>query len=336
MKVSDLLASRQTHWQELERLCSRMEGRSKRPVPPGIVSRFSALYRAACADLALADAQQLPPDTIRYLHQLVARAHNQLYRARTFKTDTWAEELFHRVPQRLFADNYLRVAFVIFWGVFMLSAVIAYTTPGYAERALGTAMTEKMEEDFSESIAGRPFDVGAFMAGFYVYHNAGIGLRCFAFGLLFGVGGLCTIAYNAAVLGAVFGHMGTVPQPEHFYHFVTAHGPMELTAIVLSAAAGMRLGFSLVSTGGFRRIASLRLAAVEAMPVMGSAIVMFLLAAMIEAFLSPSPAPYWVKAAVAIITSAMLMFYFIVLGYPREDRGHYPPTTIHQPPTTIH
>jgi len=81
----------------------------------------------------------------------------------------------------------------------------------------------------------------------------------------------------------------------------------------------MRLGFSLVHTRGYTRGASLRRAAYDAMPTMGAAMLMFFLAAMIEAFLSPSPAPYWIKAAVAIISSAMLMWYFVILGYPREQ-----------------
>ena len=111
----------------------------------------------------------------------------------------------------------------------------------------------------------------------------------------------------------------TVPQREHFFNFVTAHGPLELTAIVLSAAAGMRLGFSLVDTRGFTRISSLRRAAEEAMPTMGAAMIMFLLAALIEGFLSPSAAPYPIKAMVAVLSAGMLMFYFIFLGYPRGE-----------------
>ncbi len=58
--------------------------------------RFSALYRAACADLALADAYQLPAETVRYLHQLVGRAHKQLYRSRSFNMSTWLTQLFDR------------------------------------------------------------------------------------------------------------------------------------------------------------------------------------------------------------------------------------------------
>jgi uncharacterized membrane protein SpoIIM required for sporulation len=87
---------------------------------------------------------------------------------------------------------------------------------------------------------------------------------------------------------------------------------------MLSAAAGMRLGFSLVDTKGLTRLASLRRATGVAMPTLMAAMVMFMLAAMIEGFLSPSSAPYAVKALVAVLSAGMLMVYFVVLGYPRE------------------
>jgi len=318
MKVSDLLESRRANWRELEQLCAMMEGRSRRKMPAPLVVRFSALYRAACADLALADGYQLPPGVVQYLHQLVGRAHNQLYRSRTFNVAAWAELMLVDVPQRLFRDNYLRLAFAMFWGVFLLSAFLAATQPDYAQRIATRDALVRVEESFSEPVEGRQANEASFMAGFYIFNNTLIGLRCFAFGLVFGIGGLYTLVFNAALLGAMFGHMSNLPQSENFFHFVTAHGPFELTAIVLSAAAGMRLGFSLVDTRGTTRPASLRRAAREALPVMCAAMVLFLLAALIEAFLSPSSAPYWIKALVAVFSAGMLMFYFVMLGYPRR------------------
>ena len=318
MKVSDLLESRLENWQQLERLCIKFEGRSRKVIPAWAVGRFSALYRAACADLALADAYQLPPATVNYLHRLVARAHNQLYRSQTFNVRSWFKELFQEVPQRLFTDNCLRLAAFVFFGLFILSAVLAYNSPEFANRVAGKETLMSMEQMYSEPM-GTKNTAGGLMLGFYIQHNAGIGLRCFAFGLLFGIGGLYETVFNAAMLGAVFGHMARVPQAENFYEFVTAHAPFELTAIVLSAAAGMRLGFSLVQTNGLTRMASLREAAKRAMPTMGAAILMFIMAAFIESAISPSSAPYEVKAAVSIISSGMLMFYFVILGYPRGD-----------------
>lgn len=318
MKVADLLESRRTNWRELEQLCGRMEGRSRRRMPAATATRFSALYRAACADLALADAYQLPPGTIDYLHQLVARAHNQLYRSQAFNTRAWLHELFVVVPRRLFGDRCLWLAASMFWGVFLLAAAMAYSTPGFSEYVIGKEQMIALEDSFSQPARrgmAEGGNLGSGMAGFYIFNNAGIGLRCFAFGLLFGIGGLYVTVFNAALLGAVFGFMARSPHAENFYQFVTAHGPFELTAIVLCAAAGMRLGFSLVDTHGLTRIASLRRAAGESMSTLWAAVLLFVLAAIIEAFLSPSLAPYEIKAGVAILCTVLLLFYFFVLGY---------------------
>ena len=100
----------------------------------------------------------------------------------------------------------------------------------------------------------------------------------------------------------------------NFNQFVTAHAPFELTAIVLSAAAGMRLGFALLVTRGKTRAASLREAGKEALPVMMLAALLFLGAAVIEGYVSPSPLPYAVKAMVAIGSAMLLAFYFVMLG----------------------
>jgi hypothetical protein len=55
------------------------------------------------------------------------------------------------------------------------------------------------------------------------------------------------------------------------------------------------------------------------MPIMGAFVVLFFLAALTEAFISPTSLPYWVKAAVAVIDSGLLTFYFVVLGFPRRS-----------------
>lgn len=286
------------------------------------ITRFAFLYRAACADLALADSYQLPPNTVSYLHRLVGRAHNQLYRSRNFNYAAWADKLLIDGPQRIFSDRCVQLSFCMFWGVFILSACLAYSKalwPQYAEGIMGEGMIEQLETSFAEPIEGRDPQANFMMAGFYIRHNTSIGLKCFASGILV-IPGLFITIYNAAVLGAAFGYMGRpdVPQGDNFCHFVTAHGPFELTAIILSAGAGLRIGISWMWTHGLTRGASLRRTAQEVMPIVGAAIGLFFLAALIEGFLSPSAAPYWIKAVVAMLSSGVLMFYFVVLGFPRK------------------
>ncbi|HEX4129947.1 MAG TPA: stage II sporulation protein M [Pirellulales bacterium] len=313
MTMPNGLQARQLQWSELETAARRLEG-GGRKVPLREMLRFAALYRAACADLALADARQLSPTTVAYLHQLVGRAHNQLYRSQSFRPATWLAELFVVVPRRLYRDNCLRLAMAIFWSVFLVVLVTAYCSPTFAEQLIGKDQMQMYERMYADPIDGKHDESRAGMAGFYVQHNAGIGLQCFGAGLLLGIGGLFLTISNAALLGSVFGFMLTTPERTNFYHFVTAHGPFELTAIVLAAGAGMRLGFSLIDTRGYTRGESLRRAAGESVAPVCAAVVLFCLAATIEAFVSPSSLPYSAKAGVAIVSAAMLLFYFFGLG----------------------
>ena len=94
--------------------------------------------------------------------------------------------------------------------------------------------------------------------------------------------------------------------------------------IVLAAAAGMRLGFSIVDTKGLSRLQSLENAAKEAMPTMGASLLLFFFAALIEGFISPSPLPYEVKAAVCTVSVLLLLIYFVVLGYVKQEDGGQP------------
>src|SRR5688500_17788151 len=325
MKVVEILERRRQNWSELEKLCDRMQNSAgMSAMPPGETARFGALYRAACADLALAYAYQLPQNTVQYLHRLVGRAHNQLYRSRRFEFKKWGEMLLFDVPKVIFNDRCVQVMFVGFWGLFILSAYLAYSKPAwpdFAEQILTAEGIQGLEEMYKNPIDGtiRDGDENLAMAGFYTQHNTSIGLQCFAWGLLVVPGMLVTMS-NAITLGAAFGYMARpdVAEGENFFHFVTAHGPFELTAIVLSAGAGLRLGLSWVMTGGLSREAALIKAGRQVLPVVGAAAVMFFMAALIEGFLSPSAADYWwVKVPVAILSSSLLAFYFVVLGFPR-------------------
>lgn len=321
MKVAELLARRRENWQQLERMCDQVASQGKKSMGAAAISRFATLYRAACADLALADAYQLPPNTVQYLHRIVGRAHNQLYRSRNFDMKKWGRLLLHDAPQRIFNDRCVHFAFLLFWGVFFAAAYLANTDswPEFSDQFLTPEGKEDMETMFADPIEGRAWADNVEMAGFYIQHNTTIGIQCFASCLLL-VPGLIVVTFNAAHLGASFGYMfrPEVAAGENFRHFVTAHGPFELTAIVLSAGAGLRLGMSWIRTKGLTRSASLTKTATESMPLIFAAIIMFALAAMIEGFISPSGLPYWFKAALAIFCSGLLMFYFVVLGFPRR------------------
>lgn len=328
MNVAKLLEKRRVQWSELEMLCESMDTRGRTSGTrianhsgAAGVTRFATLYRAACADLALADAYQLPPGTVTYLHRLVARAHSQLYRAEQFKSSTWLEFLFDEAPKQIFRDPCVRVATVVFFGLFALTMYLGYNEamfPNFASNAVGDAQLSGVEEMYSQPVVGS-LDHYVGMAAFYIRHNTSIGLRCFAFGILL-IPCVIELVYNAVTLGTIFGYMARpdVAGSENFFHFVTAHGPFELTAIALAGGAGLRLGMGVFNRRGLRMLDSIRANAMRSVPIMAASAILFFLAALTEGFLSPSPAPYLVKATCAIVSSGMISFYFVILGFPRD------------------
>jgi uncharacterized membrane protein SpoIIM required for sporulation len=321
VNVAKLLEERRRQWSELEQLCGDLEVRGKAAFGGAAsISRFATLYRAACADLALAASYQLPPTTVEYLHRLVGRAHNQLYRSSSDRLDSWWRIVMHEAPRAIFADGCVRIAALVFFGLFTLSMVAASNEavfPGFAESVLGSMQMQQLEEMYEQPLAAST-DHYVAMSAFYIKHNTSIGLQCFAWGVLL-IPCLVMVSFNAVVLGASFGFMARPDTVggDHFFEFVTAHGPFELTAIALSAAAGLRLGIGFFATGGLRRSDALRQSAVRSLPIITAAVVLFVLAAFTEGFISPSPLPYVFKAAWAVLSSGLMMFYFVVLGFPR-------------------
>ncbi len=316
------IEKRKADWVRLEQLVGRLSASNLREISGENLAELSELYRSACADLAMADQYKLSPDTTVYLHRLIGKAYNTLYDSRKFQYADWMDIVFRKAPQQIFQDRCVHICAVLFFGLFSLSAYLSYNEalfPGFAERMLGDEMTNQLETMYGGD-RNRTLGDNFRMVAFYINHNTGIGLTCFALGPLI-IPGLIATVFNACFLGAAFGYMARpgVEGGDNFLNFVTAHGAFELTAIALAAAAGLRIGSGWLFTGGLTRIASMQVRAREAIPVMSASGVLFFLAAMTEGLLSPTEIPYLFKALWAMFSSTLLMFYFVVLGYPSES-----------------
>ena len=133
------------------------------------------------------------------------------------------------------------------------------------------------------------------MAGFYVRNNVGVAFRCFATGILCGIGTVFFLIYNSIMIGTVTGYMVARGHSERFFSFVISHGSFELTAIVISGAAGLVIGHAIVHPGRMSRWDALRTRGMVAIKLALGAGAMLVVAAVIEAFWSPSGVPPMLK-----------------------------------------
>jgi uncharacterized membrane protein SpoIIM required for sporulation len=313
MRVADRLAQRESSWRELDALLNRLDSQPFRRATSAEVLRLGELYRAACTDLMLAEAHDLPRDTVGYLHGLVGRAHNMVYRAKGFRFSDWGTVLFGEVPRRLRTDPALRISALVFWGLFLLCMLLAAGRPGFTEQLIDEAMLEQVDESYSQPVDAVRKDGmrrnDTVMAGFYIQHNTQIGLQCYAWGLFLGLGSLFQLAHNGMSLGTIFGHMAVGPNAGNFFTFVTAHGPFELTGIVFAGAAGLRLGWGVIVSLVQWRIEPLWHEVARSVQTAAAASVLFVLAAFLEGFVSASSLPYVFKALIAFVCAALLGVY---------------------------
>ena len=315
MTVAQRLAQREIAWRELDLLLVKLANR--RTLSAREVLRLGELYRSTCTDLMLADDHDLPREMVAHLQALVARAHHLVYRATGFQFRDLGRALFYTAPRRLRHDPALRLAALVFWGVFLFAAVLSAGRPDFATRVLSEQFVESVDHMYAQPVNAPRHDGlernDTAMTGFYIQHNTSIGLQCFAWGILFGLGSLYQLFSNGLIFGTLFGYMTTRPHGANFFEFVTAHSAFELTAIIVASSAGMRLGWGLIATQGQSRLSSLRREAANALPGVGVAVVLFVLAALVEGYVSASSLPYWAKAAVAI-SSGGIIIAFLALG----------------------
>lgn len=264
-------------------------------------SELASLYRAACTDLSRARGEDLGADVLGFLDDLTARAHDRLYGARPVLRGDLMRVIGQDIPRQVRASwRFVLTAGALFYVPFLLCLIASFLSEDLAAEVLDRATLKSMEESYSGHVE-RTAAENATMAGFYVYNNVGIAFRCFATGVLGGLGSVYFLVFNGAVIGTVFGHLMGSGQGANLVEFTSGHSAWELTAIVLSGAAGLRMGWALVRTHGSTRLASLRASGGELYLLVVGAMLMLLVAAAIEGFWSASPIPREVKALFAVV-----------------------------------
>jgi uncharacterized membrane protein SpoIIM required for sporulation len=282
-------------------------------------------YRRLCQSLALAADRHYSPTLVDRLNRLALGGHHALYQNRRRQTHRVVEFLLGGFPALVREEWRLVLAgTLLFFGPLLALIVVLQVFPEFVHYLLTPeqiAGFHEMYDPAARRLGMREADTSVFMFGFYIWNNVRIGFQTFAGGLAFGVGAIWFLASNGVVIGAVAGYLTQIGYSETFWSFVAGHSSFELLAIVLSGAAGLRLGMALIAPGNVTRKAALMAAAKPAVRMMYGAALMFFVAAFVEAFWSPlREVPYEVKISAGVGGWVALLAYFGFLGRARATR----------------
>jgi uncharacterized membrane protein SpoIIM required for sporulation len=279
-------------------------------------------YRRLCHQLALARDRRYGTEVVDRLHNIAIEVHQVLYGARTRHDRSWLAYILGGFARKVRAQRRLVLAAaLLFFVPFGVMIVLAQYYPDAAYYVLPgekIADFESMYGPGASRLGRRGAESDFYMFGFYIFNNVRIAFQTFAGCLLFGVGAVFFLVFNGLVIGAVAGHVTAIGYGAAFWSFVAGHSALELGGIVLSGAAGLRLGAALVAPGQLSRMDALAVAGRDAAGIMYGVAGMLVAAAFVEAFWSSITAIGAVpKYAVGALLSVLAAAYFFFAGRAR-------------------
>ena len=288
---ADLRAQREATWRQLDDLVMRVERGGLRALDASSLAELPALYRATVSSLSVARATSLDGAMLAYLEALCARAYLIIYSprrrplevVRAFALGGWS------------AQTYALRGYVLASALIMTLGVLAAATmtrddpamfytfvdEAYAQGRGPHASTQALREVLFSGQDHAKDDLFRF-ASMLMTHNAKIGLMCAALGVAFGLPVLYLLFKNGLILGAFVGLYDSRGLSLELASWLLPHGVTELLAVILCGACGLALAESLIFPQRLGRRLSLARRGRQVAPVIVGAVLMFMLAGVIE------------------------------------------------------
>ncbi len=224
-----------------------------------------------------------------------------------------------QLPAALYRLRWLTlfVAIVTF-AVAGLYAAWAYGNPQVLANFGSDAELAKLaNEDFVSYYSENP---AASFTGLVWTNNAWIAAQCVAFGIL-GVYVPYIILQNAQSLGITAAVMFAYDKGDIFFLYVAPHGMLELTAIFVAAAGGLRIFWAWIAPGARTRGQALAEDARALFTVAIGLVFVLLVSGIIEGFVTPAPWPWPVKIGIGALALLAFLAYMLIVGRRASRAG---------------
>lgn len=312
-----LVARKSARWDEFQKMAEKAARSGLDSFAAEELPAFATRYREVAADLARARTYRAAPPVLVRLERLVAAGHNSLYRdERRTGLRIW-QFLARECPAGVIeAWRVVLLAFTVFALPAAGGYLLLREKPALAEEVLPDVMLDRAEAGKVRQQQGKGYveadlEHRPLMASEIMTNNITVAFYCFAGGIFAGVGSLVLLAYNGLSIGAISGHFANAGLLGYLWTFVIGHGVLELFAIWVAGAAGFLLGRAFIAPGDFSRAEALTLAGRLALRMIGTVVVLLIIAGLIEGFISASTQPLPYRLAVSGASLVLLVAYLV-------------------------
>lgn len=290
--------------------------------------KLNNLFTKVSSDLAYARTF-FPNRSVRlYLNGLTKQVFDSM---RAEKKRSGFKQMIYFFKEILPYEIYLSrkallISLFVFTAAMMIGVFSCTQDPDFPRLILSDGYVDMTEENIAK---GDPMAVykDEDRAGMFLgisTNNIRVSFLAFVLGLLGSIGTIFVLISNGIMVGAF----------QYFFYqkglfmvsFLTIwiHGTIEISSIIIAGGAGIVLGNGLVFPGTYKRSTSLRISARRALRIILGLIPMFILAALLESYVTRlTEMPNFLKATIIIASAVLILSYFVFYPWYKFKNNEY-------------
>ncbi|HEX7538321.1 MAG TPA: stage II sporulation protein M [Dermatophilaceae bacterium] len=313
MDLDAFVAAHQGEWSRLEHLARHGSSSGAE------ADEFLDLYQRVATHLSVVRSSAPDPSLVTYLSSLLARARTRSAGTRSVAWSDLRGFFTGTFPAALYRTRWWwMVTAIVNIGAAVVIGWWFLSHPQYESSLMSPAEIDKLVNTDFESYYSE-FAASHFAALVWT-HNAWLTAICIAFGVL-GVPVVYLLFQNALNLGFMGAIMINHDRGSLFFGLIVPHGLLELTAVFVAGATGLRLFWAWIEPGPRTRSRAVAEEGRTAMAVALGLVVVLAVSGVVEAFVTPSPLPTWARIAIGVLVEAAFLAYVFTVGRWACQRG---------------
>jgi len=317
MKEAAFVNQNKGRWEEFERILETPQ--SAHP------DKLAELFIQLTDDLSFARTQYPGSRTSLYLNALAGKVHLEIYKNKKEDKNRFIAFWKFGLPETMYSVRRpLLYASVIFIVAAVIGAVSTKYDDTFVRLIMGDGYVNMTLENIRNGNPTKVYSGGSEMMMFVsiTWNNIMVSFRVFVFGIFASLGTAFYLFYNGLMVGTFIMFFASEQQLGQALPVIMLHGTIELSSIVIAAAAGFTMGNSLLFPGTYSRLTSLKAGAIKGLKIVVGLVPFFILAGFIESFITRYAFIHWsIKTVIITLSGALMVYYFIFYPIQLKKNG---------------
>ncbi len=329
MQETDFILQNKDKWKEFEDV---LESTDKDP------ERLTDLFIETTDDLSFSRTYY-PNRSVRvYLNGISQQVYQAIYKNKAREKNIFKKFWTEDLPEAMWHNRKaLLWSFILFVGGITVGIMSSIYYPEFARIILGDSYIEMTKANIA---SGDPMAVykdsePVIMFFQIAWNNIKIAFGTFVLGIVFGIGTVYVVFYNAIMVGTFVYFFIERGLFRESFLAIMLHGTLELSMIVVAGCAGFALARGLLFPGTFTRGQALVHSARNGIKILIGVTVLLIYAAIIESFATRyTEMPDLVRAFIILLSAAIVFGYFVYYPRYRYRKGLIPDVSNEETPAS--